>query len=674
MLKFLRKYQNWILVIGGILLMIAFTAPQAIQQLGPTPDSIAVATVDGDEVKLTEMRRVQGEIRTLREMAPNFMQLLLGNEEDEATHWLLLTREARAAGFVGEGGDGDAWLPALAEIEATLAVPPELRSLAGQIFSNPQWQQMFNIATPEQHLRAMRTYGPGIAARADLDAREYDAMLSHVRGVLRMMDAYGGAARLSTRRAIIKGREARDGAYVDYVFLPASLLAGGIPEPDDEALRAHYERFKDVRPGEGEYGIGYKDPQRVKLAWLTLDRGAILAAVEPDLIEVQKRWRQNKARYGEDFDAARPAIENEIRRETADRILQEAQLVIEQEVLKTTRRLESDGRYKKLPADWAPPSLEQIAQQIVDRISESHGVTIPLPAVTIKNDAWVTPMDVQSLPGIGQSQFRQGGLVAGAADLIFAVRELGNQTRLTSPVQVGVPLTDPLIDAAENRYFVTVLAAQTESPQPLEDIRDRVAQDYKSLQAFEQLAGRVDELRGLAAAQGLEAAVDLLSPPPPATPDGQPAPEAADRPQVQRQVFVNHTNPQVPALAPEPILDLIVERAETIDPLAPPESIDAQAGTVAAAIPGQLGVTIARITAVRPLTQEAYRAEHDQLVQQARNNELAALTESWSREAFSLEQLKKRHRYRQLDERGDEIAPEAPAGEGPDQSKETAGR
>lgn len=34
MLKFLRKYQAWIMAVGGSLLMIAFLLPQAIQRFG----------------------------------------------------------------------------------------------------------------------------------------------------------------------------------------------------------------------------------------------------------------------------------------------------------------------------------------------------------------------------------------------------------------------------------------------------------------------------------------------------------------------------------------------------------------------------------------------------------------------------------------------------------------
>ena len=47
MLKFLRKYQGIILVFGGVLLMIAFLIPQALQKMGKGAGAQVVGTIDG---------------------------------------------------------------------------------------------------------------------------------------------------------------------------------------------------------------------------------------------------------------------------------------------------------------------------------------------------------------------------------------------------------------------------------------------------------------------------------------------------------------------------------------------------------------------------------------------------------------------------------------------------
>ena len=51
MLKFLRKYNQYILVCGGVLLMVAFLVPGALRQLGQNPDRVVVFTIDGHKVR-----------------------------------------------------------------------------------------------------------------------------------------------------------------------------------------------------------------------------------------------------------------------------------------------------------------------------------------------------------------------------------------------------------------------------------------------------------------------------------------------------------------------------------------------------------------------------------------------------------------------------------------------
>ena len=61
MLKFLRKYNKWIMVFGGSLLMIAFLAPQAIQNLPKLRDK-TVATYDGKPVIANGRNRASKEM------------------------------------------------------------------------------------------------------------------------------------------------------------------------------------------------------------------------------------------------------------------------------------------------------------------------------------------------------------------------------------------------------------------------------------------------------------------------------------------------------------------------------------------------------------------------------------------------------------------------------------
>ena len=64
MLKFLRKYNKWILVVGGVLLMVAFLAPQAIQQMPRLRDPV-MAEYNGQSVKASKLEQADAELRAV---------------------------------------------------------------------------------------------------------------------------------------------------------------------------------------------------------------------------------------------------------------------------------------------------------------------------------------------------------------------------------------------------------------------------------------------------------------------------------------------------------------------------------------------------------------------------------------------------------------------------------
>ena len=99
MLKFLRKYNKFILVIGGSLLMVAFLAPQAIQQIGKIQNR-TVATMDGRNVKERELFEAASELRAVNALggtggtATALLNLSQGSGSDADLHWYLLPKEA----------------------------------------------------------------------------------------------------------------------------------------------------------------------------------------------------------------------------------------------------------------------------------------------------------------------------------------------------------------------------------------------------------------------------------------------------------------------------------------------------------------------------------------------------------------------------------------------------
>ena len=69
MLKFLRKYQKWMLVVFCGALMVAFLIPQAVSQFAPNPAKAVLATIyDGEEIAREEVQRVSADVQMLRRL------------------------------------------------------------------------------------------------------------------------------------------------------------------------------------------------------------------------------------------------------------------------------------------------------------------------------------------------------------------------------------------------------------------------------------------------------------------------------------------------------------------------------------------------------------------------------------------------------------------------------
>ncbi|MCH8165123.1 MAG: hypothetical protein IH889_05900, partial [Planctomycetes bacterium] len=99
MFKFLRKYNKYILAVGGTLLMITFLIPVAFQSLLPVAGQQRAtwAQVGQDKVTAADLAQIQQELQLLQVLPP-----LRGvGTIDQPEHWYLLVREAESAGLIG---------------------------------------------------------------------------------------------------------------------------------------------------------------------------------------------------------------------------------------------------------------------------------------------------------------------------------------------------------------------------------------------------------------------------------------------------------------------------------------------------------------------------------------------------------------------------------------------
>jgi hypothetical protein len=294
-----------------------------------------------------------------------------------------------------------------------------------------------------------------------------------------------------------------------------------------------------------------------------------------------------------------------------------------------------------------------VAAAVVEAVKQQTGLTIPLPAVTVKAAEWLTRDDLRILPEIGRSAVRQGGGQIPFDELVSWTREIPgvDPEAVGLPVQVNVPMAETyLSDGQQNRYYICVLATKGESaPDTIDEKREQIVKDYKTIVAFEQLKARTEELKTKAIAGGLDAIVAAFpaqEAPKPATPEATPPPPPTDAKYkpltISKDIVVIPLNTGDQYLGVEDVKKEVLAAAMKIDPVTPRDKVAPEGATLAMPIAKQLGVVVVRIVSHDPVTREKFRLVNLDVEQKVQDDELKELK---TEDPFSLANLLKRHTY-----------------------------
>lgn len=586
MLKFLRKYNKIILAIFGTILMVAWLAPQGIQKLGGDPRKALAFTIDGVKYTAEDEVRAAGELEGLKRFLPMILPAMgLGQEgKSDVLHWMLLKHETKQAGMLAGKGDG-----------ANFAM--EL----GPILTQGQ-----SVKDPQKFIDQAMAFG---AAAGRITVDQFQEALGAVRGIMRYRTLYVQLPRMSDRRAVGLALDRQSSAWVDYVTIPAERAAAEIPDPTAAEVEAFFQAHRATKEGEGEMGIGYTLPARVKFEALKIDRSSIEATIPLDAIAVNQQWRQHREKYAGEFESERVNVERDMRATRVGEVMSEIHSAVQAGVMRATRVLEAQGRYKALPADWNAkrPMWEAIAQDVVKHVESRLKVTIPAPSVVRFDSQWYTDSELNDLPGVGFAVAQQGSIRTTLGVMLLSAKGSGLESAAPFPVQPMVPVVEAFVeDGSKNRYYVTVLDVRaTSPPDSLEEIRERVVKDFKKTKAFEQLKGRAEEFKALVEERGVQGVADFF----PASPVGNAATVAPlvvhTRAQVSRAGLM--TPPQDgdrASLVDQSVREAILAAAATLDPTKP---VGEQAALgVVAPIASRLEVVVARVTGYVPFTSDDF--------------------------------------------------------------------
>lgn len=494
MIRLFRKYKKVIILVGLPILLVIFLIPGAIHEIGnyTARRGRTVATftsLTGEQVKVNtvQLEEAQRDVAVLMKGLPFPPGLLLQiGTIDRPEHWILLLHEARAHGLVGGPDD------------ARLAAEQLAEQLAG---ATGQEQPM-----PWEDMVRQLANGAGVNGGAVMQA------LTNARAVRRLLDLYIGSSRLSDARLRQTAERLLQGIDARITVVAADpARETDLPEPTEEQLLSHFEKYRDVAPGAGEHGFGYRLDNRVRLEWLAIPADRVRTNLNRDdridRLELRKYWVRNKAQFPvpgapathePTFEEVEQRVREAYVREQAEARIAEMTRFVEAEVARRLRDLKRDGVYYVLPEDWADRRLK--LHEMADQISNEFGLGTP--DYVRRADVWFTANELAALPGIGGATTERFGRAMRLSDLVPALKEFGGSPEIT--LQTGV--IGPVLRGRDGSvYFFRIIESDAaRAPTSIDEVRDRVAADLKRLAAYERLIARSEALRAEAVSLGID--------------------------------------------------------------------------------------------------------------------------------------------------------------------------
>ena len=588
MLRFLRKYNKYILAVFGTILLVTFLVGSAITSLlagaGQANTEWATLGPDGDEsLAAIDLEQARRELRLLSAIGrdvPPYGKL------DRPEHWFLLVREAQSAGLVG-----GPYASPLAQSATGLA---QVTQVSGE---NPR----FVLET-----------------------------LAKLAGVSSVIDLYMGgspyspqilASRYSDRRFKHLAQDRFHQVTAQVVVLEAS--APDEPRDFTEAqLTEQMDKYAEDLLGAGEMGFGYRLPDRAKIEWLVISADSVRAVIvdsdELDPVALRKHWRSNAARLGPPQPNADvpDAVRNDLLETLTEQKLKEISRVAHNRLLSEQRTQQQDGGPGMRFTDLALS------------IQETFGVTLPDYHAT--GGSWLWLKDLAELEGIGQATTAKfGRLPTSLGVLVMSASEFGRDD--TIPIRQGA--VGPPLDGPDGSiYFFRITDTDpSRPPRSVDEVRDALVADLGRLEVYQDLVESTAVIERQARQEGL-LTVAL----------------ANDTVVERARAFSTAGATALPKIGThEATIQTIVDRARRLPPDKPIDELTEEQRTFVVPIEDRLALLVVRLIRQRPLTEIAYAQQAQSgllqftiMLPEAQERQTEAI------EAFAFDTLAARHNFK----------------------------
>jgi hypothetical protein len=527
----MKDYGKGIMAVLGVVLMLAFALPTVFNGQGDA-GTVVRGQLGGKKVMNREILSAQNDIQVLEAFRLGILfmyrESLDGREllrlaldpRDPATHLYLLLTEAQRYGLS--------------------ASDEEINS----VIRDHQVEPGVPLTADELRTRLEKLGIPEITLREAIR----HALIVRKLGQMGMEAVHVTVPELETLADSSLSR-----VVVDYAVMDANLGWEGAAAPTPAAVEKQFNLYKDVVPlaqqdpgsapvmiDRHTYPFGYKYPDRVQVEWLKFDAAEIRAKFKATQEDYEQAYAYYKAHPSEfkasaasrpatapgagtqaatqsgtqagvqSFEEVKDRLVNEQIRDRADKLMRrmvDRSLGMAGEPWKSGNT-DAQGFHEPLDAGkWT--SYETVANEVAKN-RDYNGYK---PAVG-RSTGWLGRAELQHLAGIGDALYTTQRDVFGFPELALKVKELqpdvsAAKRSVTSRLGLQVGVDGPVLEDKDgNLYVYRVVAAEAaHAPKSLDEVRDRVVDDLKKLETYEQ---RQADAKALAAKASGGSAADLI--------------------------------------------------------------------------------------------------------------------------------------------------------------------
>lgn len=499
MMKFFRKHNKKLLAIFMTLLMIVFIGGTALDSLLQPQINRLVADTRLGRITSSDQNAADSTTRILEALNLNWQVPFGGMKSPlDVTDWILLTREAEQLDTT----------PDLDAIRSNLSFPVE--NIARQMKRRPE------------HI---------IQALAEFAAVRETAL------------SIGGATAPGEAQLLAAAKQAFEKVRVSAVVLPASLFVDEDAPISDAEAQAHFEKYREREPGEG-LEFGYHVAPAVNVQFIKIDRSAIQQKIGTTrAAHLAKKAEQFYGEQRETNPLFRRAPREDLQTYAASTTEAHGQLAGPPEppfmgwsearpiALDAVTRKDADTAIGRL-ADWL---VQRLSEEWLDSQRDENGYKIVpesvgsldhygkvlegVPgtiafanAVSTATTGFFTAAEANDVAGLGQAVFADDrglaperlGTIAFRTQATFS--EIPSDRNINRSDYLSMYETSryPLKDGDGNLYIIRVVdVREGHTPESLDEVRERVVSDLRTLRGFEEALARAESIRSCDTASSL---------------------------------------------------------------------------------------------------------------------------------------------------------------------------